>query len=211
MLGIENFETFIIAGILLNLTPGNDTMYVLSRSVAQGKAAGLYSALGIGTGSLIHTFLAAAGLSVLLTEFHWLFIAVKIAGAGYLVFLGLKALLRRTGTFELSSENLLKQDSRKIFFSAIVTNVLNPKVALFYLAFLPQFINPAYNNPFLSFILLGTTFTVTGTIWCLVLASFSSMLTHYFRAHRSLRNILEKGTGIVFIILGIRIAMTEKH
>ena len=204
--GIINFWAFLAAGILLNLTPGSDTMYILSRSVSNGKKAGVLSAIGISTGSLIHTLFAAFGLSVLLAESQTAFSIVKYLGAAYLVFLGIKAILTKSSPQSTikPAENIVK--GRKIYLSGILTNVLNPKVALFYLAFLPQFIDPHYSSPYISFILLGFAFTVTGTIWCLILAVFSSSLSSKFRKNHKIKFWLDRITGVVFISLGIKLA-----
>ncbi len=204
--GIINFWAFLAAGILLNLTPGSDTMYILSRSVANGKKAGILSALGISTGSLIHTVFAAFGLSVLLAESQTAFIIVKYIGAAYLVFLGIKAIFTKNSPQSANkpTENIVK--GKKIYISGILTNVLNPKVALFYLAFLPQFIDPDYSSSYISFILLGVAFTATGTIWCLILAVFSSSLSDRIRKNYKIKLWLDKITGLVFISLGIKLA-----
>lgn len=204
--GIINFWAFLVAGILLNLTPGSDTMYILSRSVAHGKKAGILSALGISTGSLIHTICAALGLSILLTESQTAFNIVKYLGAAYLVFLGIKAIFTKSSPQSTTkpTENVVK--GRKIYLSGILTNVLNPKVALFYLAFLPQFIDPDYSSPYISFILLGIAFTATGTIWCLILAIFSSSLSGKIRTNHKIKLWLDRITGLVFISLGRKLA-----
>ena len=143
MFGITNFTAFLLAGILLNLTPGTDTIYILSRSISQGKKAGLLSALGISAGCLVHTLFAAFGLSIVLSQSAAAFDTVKYMGALYLIYLGLKTIFtRRPHGFDLDAIQTRDSDSR-IFLSGMLTNVLNPKVALFFLAFVPQFIDPA--------------------------------------------------------------------
>ncbi len=210
MFGIINFETFLIAGIILNLTPGADTMYVLGRSIAQGKKAGILSALGISTGAIFHIIFATLGLSIILSKSAMAFEIVKYLGAAYLVFLGLKAIFRKTdGKFELNDENEIL-DYKKIYFSGILTNILNPKVALFFLAFLPQFIDPNYVQSSLPFLILGITFLLTGTIWCLILALFASKLSDRIRKNYKIKMWLDKITGSIFIALGIKLALTKK-
>lgn len=210
MFGIINYPTFLLAGILLNLTPGSDTMYILGRSTAQGKKAGVLSALGISTGSLIHCLFAALGLSILLAQSAVAFEVVKYAGAGYLIFLGLKSLLAKAeGT--LAPDQVKGPASyAKIYTSGILTNVLNPKVALFFLAFLPQFIDPRYAQSALPFLLLGLTFFITGGIWCLILALFAARLSGRLRANPKIKTWLDKITGGVFILLGVKLALSEK-
>ncbi|WP_079508718.1 LysE family translocator [Mesobacillus jeotgali] len=202
MFGISHFEVFLMTAILLNLTPGTDTMYIISRSISQGRTAGIYSALGISAGVVVHTLLAAFGLSVILTQSAFLFTAVKIAGAIYLAYLGARMLLEKSSTHEKKSMPI--QSNKKIFFQGMVTNVTNPKVALFFLAFLPQFIHadPGTASP-IPFIILGLTFTLTGGTWSLLTAYFSSMATSKLRKNAKAGTVLNRLTGIVFIGMGI--------
>jgi len=210
MFGIINFETFLIAGLILNLTPGADTMYILGRSITQGKKAGILSALGISTGAIFHIIFATLGISIILEKSAIAFEIVKYAGAAYLIFLGFKAILKKTDEkFELSKENQVT-NYRKIYISGVFTNILNPKVALFFLAFLPQFIDPSYAENYLPFLILGITFLTTGTIWCLILALFASKLSNRIRKNYKIKNWLDKITGVLFLTLGIKLALTKK-
>jgi RhtB (resistance to homoserine/threonine) family protein len=210
MSGIIHFETFLGAGILLNLTPGNDTIFILTKSIAQGRKAGIVSVLGIATGSLIHTTFAALGLSVIIAKSVLAFTIVKYAGAAYLMFLGYKMITERSGIINTIHAGKEKINSLKIYRDAVFTNVLNPKVALFFIAFLPQFIDPGYQNSFVPFMLLGLSFTATGTAWCLVLASFSSYLFSKLRSNPKFSSWLNKICGTVLIGLGVKIALTAR-
>ena len=136
MFGIENYPAFILVGFLLNLTPGSDTIYILTRSIAQGRKAGMISVLGIETGCLIHTICAAFGLSLILRSSATLFMIVQYLGAGYLIYLGIKTLLERSPVFENKPDVFEPSDLLKIYRQGMLTNVLNPKVALFFLSFL---------------------------------------------------------------------------
>ncbi len=177
MTGIIHFETFLLTGILLNLTPGNDTIFILTKSIGQGKKAGIVSALGIGTGSIIHTILAAFGLSIIIAKSILLFNIIKYAGAVYLLYIGFKMLTDKNQlNTDTTTTGNKSADYLKIYRDGIFTNVLNPKVALFFIAFLPQFIDPTLKNTVLPFITLGITFITTGTIWCLILATFASAI-----------------------------------
>ncbi|HWK23701.1 MAG TPA: LysE family translocator [Ureibacillus sp.] len=209
MFGIINFEVFLLAAILLNITPGTDTMYIVSRSISQGRMAGIYSALGISAGIVVHTILAAFGLSVILTQSAFLFNLIKIAGAIYLAYLGIKMIITKNDAKK--EQSLPKQSNKKIFMQGLITNVTNPKVALFFLAFLPQFIhtNSGTTTP-IPFIVLGLTFTFTGCIWCLITAYFSSMATQSLRGNSRVSSILNKLTGIVFIAMGIKLLQTKQ-
>ncbi len=210
MTGIIHFETFLLAGILLNLTPGNDTIFILTRSMAQGKKAGFMSSFGIATGSLIHTTLAAFGLSIIIARSILAFNIIKYAGAVYLLYIGFKMFTDKT---QLSTESLGAKRTAgylKIYRDGVITNLLNPKVALFFIAFLPQFIDPAIKNTVLPFLTLGITFTITGTIWCLTLATFASVIFIKLKRNKKISTYLNKGCGITLIGLGIKVAMTDR-
>jgi len=207
-LGIHNFILFLVSGILLNLTPGPDTAYILGRSIAQGRAAGIASAFGIMVGSIFHTCAAALGLSALLAASGWAFLAIKLIGGLYLLFLGVKLIAERSEQLHLPAL-FRRSTAAAAFRQGVVTNVLNPKVALFFLAFLPQFIDPASPTKVPAFIALGLTFVTTGTIWCLILAWCAASFSHRLRANRTIARCLNRAVGSLFIFLGIRLATTR--
>ena len=203
MFGIENYLGFVLAAILLNLTPGSDSMYIITRSISQGQTAGFYSVLGIISGILIHTLLAALGLSVLLANSPTAFMIVKYIGASYLCYLGVKMLMsKQQPLIGASLQENGKPSSAKtldywqIYKQGMLTNTFNPKVALFFLAFFPQFINPNYANSTLSFLLLGLTFAVTGFIWCLCLALLASKFSEKLRENPAIVTSLQKSYGL---------------
>jgi RhtB (resistance to homoserine/threonine) family protein len=210
MFGIENYMGFLVVGILLNLTPGSDTLYILTRSIAQGKKAGIVSVLGIETGCLIHTLCAAFGLSLILRSSATLFMVVKYLGAGYLVYLGIKMLVERAPLFENTHLTFEQSDLLRIYRQGMFTNILNPKVALFFLSFLPQFIRP--QNPYgpLPFLILGGTFMATGVLWCLFLAYSASTMTNTLRMNERIGRFMQKVSGAIFIGLGIQLAYKRK-
>jgi len=204
MFGIHDFGFFLVAGILLNLTPGPDTAYILGRSIAQGREAGIASALGICVGSIFHTSAAALGLSAILATSALAFGAIKLLGGVYLVFLGLKMIFERGGQLSLPS-NFRRRTRNAAFRQGILTNVLNPKVALFFLAFLPQFIDPASNAKVLAFVLLGLTFVTTGTVWCVIVAWFASALSGRIRNNETIGRSLNRAAGALFVLIGVRL------
>lgn len=210
MHGIENYFGFILAGVLLNLTPGADTLYILTRSISQGRRAGIYSVLGISTGILIHTILASLGLSAILAKSAFLFNLVKYIGVAYLFYLGVKMIMDKKNLFENQNQKIETSNLRKVFQQGLITNVLNPKVALFFLSFLPQFINPANTEGPIPFLLLGLTFLTTGTLWCFLLAYSSSLITQTLRNNDKIGKMMQKLSGLVFIGLGIKIVMDKK-
>jgi len=210
MQGIIHFETFLITGIMLNLTPGNDTIFILSKSLSQGTRAGIISALGIASGSVIHTLLAALGLSVLIAESLLLYNIVKYAGAIYLLYLGYKMIVQRT---ELSSEFMVTSgiSHKQIYKDAVITNLLNPKVALFFIAFLPQFIDPLFKHSITPFLLLGITFIITGTIWCMFLAIFSSAIFARLKHNSRIALYMNRICGTALIAVGLKVALTDSR
>ena len=208
MFGVHNFSLFLAAGILLNLTPGPDTAYILGRSIAQGRDAGVASALGIGVGSIFHTCAAALGLSAILATSAFAFGAIKLLGGAYLVFLGIKMLLDRGRRLSWPSK-FRRRTTLAAFRQGILTNILNPKVALFFLAFLPQFIDPLSTTKVMAFVALGLTFVTTGTIWCLTLACFAASFSERLRANERIGQSLNRAVGALLVFLGARVATVK--
>jgi len=209
MLGITNLPGFIAAGILLNLTPGADTMYILGRSIAQGRKAGIYSALGIVSGVFVHISFAALGLSLIVAKSALAFSLIKYAGAAYLAYLGVQLLVKRSDA-PLNADVRGNKSLSKLYMAGMLTNVLNPKVALFFLVFLPQFVLPSAAGSPLPFFVLGIIFVIPGTIWCLLLAIFSSMLAEKIKGNKSLGVWINRVTGGIFIGLGVRLALMAR-
>ncbi|MEJ7418369.1 LysE family translocator [Staphylococcus warneri] len=209
MFDIISFQVFLLTAIIICVTPGIDTMFILSRSISQGRSAGVFSVLGVSSGSLIHTVLAAVGLSALLKTSVLLFTVVKTIGAIYLIYLGIQMLIKK-GT-RLDIVEVSEISNRKLFTQGMITNVTNPKVALFYISFVPQFISSTNHYGPIPFIILGVIFTLIGTIWDLITVIFSSALTSKLRNNKLVEPILNKITGIIFIILGISLFNTKAH
>lgn len=205
LFGIENYPGFIIAAILLNLTPGADTLYILTRSISQGRTAGLVSVAGIMSGCLIHVLCATFGLSLLLSRSAFVFMLVKWAGALYLIYLGINILLKKNNASDPASSPHKAISLIKTYKQGMLTNVLNPKVGLFFLSFLPQFINPNHANGPISFLVLGGTFLVTGTIWCLFLSLTATAMTHTLNRNKIAGILLQRLSGIVFIGFGLKL------
>ena len=210
MLGIHDFWLFLPSGLLLNIAPGPDTAYVVGRSVQIGWRGGAAAAFGISTGCLVHVFAAAAGLSALLMTSSALFALVKWVGAAYLCFLGITMLLSRTpappaGGTTAAAPVLL----RRVFWQGALSNVLNPKVALFFLAFLPQFVAAEAPNKGLAFLLLGLIFVCSGTVWCLLVAAFAARAAG--RVRQSGRGMMwvNRALGGLFVTLGTRLALLQ--
>jgi threonine/homoserine/homoserine lactone efflux protein len=208
MFGIHDFGVFIGACVLLNLTPGPDTLYILGRSMAQGRTAGLASVLGIATGTVVHTLAAALGVSALLAASASAFMVIKFAGAAYLIYLGGRMLVTR-GSGAVVPTGFSSKGFGKVFRQGLLTNVLNPKVALFFLAFVPQFISADSSSKFAAFLTLGFTFVGTGTIWCLLLVWASAWIGGRLRENQSFGAWLNRGAGALFVFLGFRLAAAK--
>lgn len=211
MEGIENYIGFIIAGIILNVTPGADTIYIITRSAAQGKKAGIYSVLGIATGTLLHTLFAAFGLSIILMKSAIAFNIVKYLGAAYLIYLGIKMILDKSNLYNNKNSKFENTDLFKIYRQGFFTNLLNPKVALFFLSLMPQFIKPNYANGATPFVILGLTFITTGTFWCLFLVYSASYITKVLRENDAKSKLMQKLCGGIFIGLGLQLLFKQNN
>ncbi|SHG03152.1 Threonine/homoserine/homoserine lactone efflux protein [Fodinibius roseus] len=212
MFGIEHFFVFISAGLLLNISPGPDMIYVATRSSTQGKMAGIVSSLGIATGSLFHIIGAAIGLSAIIFYSSVAFQLIKWIGAGYLVYLGIKAILNAYKNVNTQNDALINKTKSltEIYKKGILVNLLNPKVALFFMAFLPQFVDPASSYFTAGIILLGLLFNICGTAILIIVAYFFSKLGEWLTGRPLFHKVKSWVSGTVYILLGIGIATSEK-
>ncbi len=201
-----SLTTFVIATLILNLTPGPDMMYVIARSVGQGRRAGIASALGIGAGCLVHTAAATLGISALLRSWPFAYQVVRYAGAVYLIYLGIRLLAQRRANN--SPESLAPASLWATFRQGVITNVLNPKVALFFLAFLPQFVSPVRGAVGWQMAALGLWFDFSGTLVNLAVAGLAGIAGNFLRSGRR-QQIAERASGAVCIALGLRVGLTR--
>ncbi|WP_193165695.1 LysE family translocator [Microbulbifer hainanensis] len=207
MFGIENLWLFVLSGLLLNILPGPDSLYIIGRSASQGFKAGSAAALGIGAGTLVHILAAALGLSVVLATSGELFTAIKLVGCAYLLYIGLTMFRSQSGRAD-ASRKVEPVPRLKIFYQGFLTNVLNPKVALFFLAFVPQFIAADSDNKALAFILLGLIFNFNGMLWCHFLAWSSASVSRKFTTSERARRWLSRVAGSLFGVFGIKLALS---
>ncbi|HEX7177877.1 MAG TPA: LysE family translocator [Pyrinomonadaceae bacterium] len=201
---IENLGVFLVAAISLNMTPGPDTLYVLARSVGQGRRAGVVSVLGGSTGRLIHTFATALGLSALLVSSPKAYAVVKLLGAVYLVYLGVRMLFgggEKRERVEAGGQSLAR-----IYAQGLATNVLNPAVAAFFISFLPQFVNPERGSVAAQVVFLGVLFTTTATLWSLTVALLAGTFGNFLAAHPRFARAQRWLTGGILVALGARLA-----
>lgn len=211
MLGIHDLWLFVVSGLLLNMTPGPDTLYIVGRGATGGRRAGMMAALGIFAGCGVHILAAAFGLSALLAASATAFLAVKLVGAAYLVWMGVNALLSRKAGADPVRPPPAPARLRTVFAQGFLTNVLNPKVALFFLAFLPQFIDPAAPSKTLAFLFLGIVFNVNGLAWNLFIGWSAASVSARFKGGRSrLGAWLQRALGGLFIYLGIKLALSQR-
>ena len=206
-MGIENFFGFFITAVFFTMTPGMDTVFVLNKSIGQGRKSGIYATFGINAGVLTHTLFAALGLSVLLSKSEYGFTIIKFLGAIYLIYLGFVKFRNREDFLPNETKNKVHKDKKNDFWSGFLTNTLNPKVALFFLAFFPQFINPTQIENPMPFIALGMTYALIGVLWYLLLTLFASAFSQKIKNNPRVGYWLNKLSGIVFIIIGIKIAL----
>lgn len=206
---LHNFWLFALASLMLNITPGNDMLFVATRSTGQGIKAGIVSSLGIMAGCMVHIIAAVAGLSAIIAQSAVAFSIIKYLGAAYLIYLGLRALLnRKPSAFAMNKVD--KQPLPKIFWQGVLTNILNPKVALFFLAFLPQFIDMNSGHTQWQILFLGTWFNVSGTLVNILVAVLFGKLGNWLSKSPRFILIQEKLTGLILIALGIKVALSSK-
>ncbi|WP_326636386.1 LysE family translocator [Streptosporangium sp. NBC_01755] len=195
---------FSVASLALVLVPGPNHIYIITRAVSQGRAAGVASAFGVEVGTLVHIAAAAAGLSYVIAQSATLFNVIKWAGVAYLVYLGVRALTSRQ---ELTAQEAAPQPLRAIFLEGMVVNLLNPKVILFFLAFLPQFVEPEAGAVPLQIAILGTTLLVLGLISDLIYAMAAGALGTRLRIRSTL---LGHFSGVVYLVLGVATALSGR-
>jgi threonine/homoserine/homoserine lactone efflux protein len=210
--GTHDLWLFVLSGFLLNVTPGPDTLYIVGRSSTQGWRAGAVAALGIGAGTLVHICAAALGLSAILAASATAFSVVKIIGAAYLLYVGI-SLIRSAGIAPPSPGAVVARQIsiQSIFVQGFLTNVLNPKVALFFLAFLPQFVAADAAAKPLAFLLLGAIFDFNDTLWNLSIAWSTARLSSRLAPSATVKRWFNRGVGGVFLLIGIRLALAHEH
>jgi len=209
MFNFQNLYLFFIASLLLNLTPGNDMLYVASRSVSQGIKGGIVSALGVFAGCFVHILAAVLGLSIIISKSAYLFQLIKFAGAGYLIYIGIRSLLAKPST-ALAEDTQVKTNYLKLFKQGAITNALNPKVAIFFLSFLPQFVDASSPYVKVQLFTLGVWFAVQGTTVLIIVACIFGKTKDFFKKNPKAIRIQEKITGLVLIGLGIKIAVSTR-
>jgi threonine/homoserine/homoserine lactone efflux protein len=200
---------FIITSILIILTPGQDMILVMSRSISQGQKAGVITALGVSFGLLGHTLLATFGLGALLMTSEFLFDLIKLIGAAYLIYIGYQLLSSKNP--KLAMKDLPKTSYKKMFLQGALTNIMNPKIAIFYFSYLPQFVNSDTNNQALQLLILGLTYAILTFFIKAPIGFISGLLSIWIKSRPSVLAYMNKTSGIIFIILGLKLASEQKN
>jgi threonine/homoserine/homoserine lactone efflux protein len=209
---IFNFPLFVVASISLALLPGPDTLLTLGKTLAAGRRAGFLAGAGIGFGCLVHLALSAFGLSALLAASPALFNLVKWAGALYLAWLGVQMLRAHAGSMTVAKDaGVPRQTTWQLLRAGFVTNVLNPKVGLFFVSFLPQFVQhgPALKTA-LALALLGLTFVIIGMTWICILVMAADAMLARMRRSTAISLWIQRGVGAIFVGIAARVALAEK-
>ena len=206
---MESFTIFIIASIALIITPGPDIIYVLTRGIADGKRSGAISAIGVTTGILIHTMAAALGFAVLLKTSTYAFWTLKVVGGIYLMYLGYQVIKNKQALEITGFQNSF--DLKKCFLQGFFSNVLNPKVALFFIAFLPQFVNKDSANQSLDMIIFGLIFALMTIIFLMILGFFSGSVGIWLKQRKKIAGKIRIGSGTVLMLLGLRLILPQKN
>ena len=207
MFNWTRFALFLTAAVLLAIAPGPGMLYVLARSLAGGKREGVLSALGTFFGGMVHVFAAALGVSIILAKSAIAFAAVKYAGAAYLCFLGVRMILDRKGANNVTAQDFTPQ--RNPLWQGVATEVLNPKTALFFLSFIPQFVVRANGHVFLQFVTLGTISVVMNTTADLIVIALAGPVGEKIRSSATFRRRQRTATGAIMIGLGTYLATSE--
>lgn len=206
---MESLTLFILASIALIVTPGPDLIYVLTRGVADGRRSGVMSAIGVTSGILVHTMAAALGLAVLLKTSTYAFWTLKVFGGIYLLYLGFQ-MIKKKNAFEITGfrNNF---DMKKCFIQGFFSNVLNPKVALFFVAFLPQFVNEDSLSHGFNMIILGLIFALMTIIFLMILGLFAGSIGSWLKKQKSIAGKIRIGSGTVLMLLGLRLIIPQKN
>ncbi|KAB2850214.1 MAG: LysE family translocator [Hyphomicrobiaceae bacterium] len=209
MTGVTDLWLFVLAGVMLNITPGPDMAFIMGQSARLGWRGGTAAALGVGTGCIVHILAAAVGISALIAASATAFTMVKLAGAAYLLYIGARMLLSKPSA-AVAVGATGDGGAMAAFWQGAVINVLNPKVALFFLAFLPQFIATDAPSKAWAFVILGLIFNGTGTVWNLFVAWLAARAAAFLAAGGKARLWLERSLGALFLGLGLKLALAQR-
>ena len=208
MLTLHQLTGFLLAAVLITATPGPDNLMVLGMGISKGRKQGIAFGMGCALGCLSHTFLAAVGVSALIAASPTAFTLLKIAGGIYLIYLGANA-IRKAGAVAVTNRRFEETTLRRLFFKGCFANAINPKVVLFFLSFLPQFVVPGNGSVGLQLAGLGIAFTIQAAILFSLLGYYSGAIGQWLKRKPTAGAILDRIAGTVFILLGLRLIVTR--
>jgi threonine/homoserine/homoserine lactone efflux protein len=203
--GIINLPLFLISSLLIVMAPGPDFVYVTTRGIAEGSKAGVLSAFGISTGLLVHTMFAAFGLSAIIQSSVLAYMIIKYLGAGYLIFLGIKALINKTQPYTTTTKN----EKNGVFRQGVITNVFNPKAIVTFIAFLPQFVDVHLVNPVSQFFELGMILSLIAVAWFGIIGYFAGLIGAYIKKNIYIQKLTKYASGTIMVALGMRAALDK--
>lgn len=204
-----SWPIFVITSLVLIATPGQDMILVMSRSIVQGPAAGVATAAGVSVGLIGHTILATLGLGAILRASEWLFVALKFVGAAYLLYLGIGLLLSRHDDLGLATSGM--RSPARLFIDGAISNVTNPKIAIFFFAFLPQFVSPSAAHPTLSILVLGLVFAALTFLLKAPIGLSAGALSSWLRARPAVLRWLFRSSGAILVGLSVRLALERRQ
>lgn len=205
-MNLESYLMFVFASFILCVVPGPDMILVMSRTISQGPKAGFWAAMGINIGGYVHLVAAVLGLSAILETSAMAFNILKYIGAGYLVFMGVQSFFSKQNTIAINKLEEQELDKWKVFWQGFLSDALNPKVAIFFLAFLPQFIDAQSEHRTMQIVLLGITVNVVGVLFNFIIIYFSGILSQVLQQNPKVNQWINKAVGGVFVLLGLRLA-----
>lgn len=205
---LQTILAFLGAAIVLTIMPGPDNVFTLTQSIAKGRNAGIFTTLGLCTGLLVHIFAATFGLAAIIYQSSLAFAVIKYAGAAYLLFLAYKSFRAKDMSFELKSSDTLNYKS--LYKKGVIMNVLNPKISLFFLAFLPQFVNQESGNVSVQMLVLGVVFLMQTLVLFILISIFAGKVGSFLRRNPSFSKKINYIQGSLFTLIGLKIAFTQK-
>ncbi|MGG4218456.1 LysE family translocator [Paenibacillus jamilae] len=205
---LHTILAFLGAAIVLTIMPGPDNVFTLTQSIAKGRNAGIFTTLGLCTGLLVHIFAATFGLAAIIYQSSLAFAVIKYAGAAYLLFLAYKSFRAKDTNFELKSGDTLNYKS--LYKKGVIMNLLNPKISLFFLAFLPQFVNQESGNVSVQMLVLGVVFLMQTLVLFILISIFAGKVGSFLRRNPSFSKKINYIQGSLFTLIGLKIAFTQK-
>nr|WP_267929113.1 LysE family translocator [Desulfolithobacter dissulfuricans] len=207
---MTNWAVFFSAALAINISPGPDLIYIVSKTISGGRKVGVASSLGVCSGAMVHVLAASLGISAILATSALAFGIVKYIGAAYLIYLGVQSFRSGGGSFDICELSDKKMSPWQAFRQGVLVDVLNPKVALFFMAFLPQFVRPEVGHDSAQIFMLGSLVILVAVVVEFLVVMVAVQATAFFRGNRKVATWLDRFSGTVLVGLGVRLALAEK-